>query len=186
MKANFFNDLSIKYLKQQNTIFVKIFDTISTGAATWSVETTSSIVRLLQFRLFVFKIVESLQCIFHANCSEMLRHFLYFAARFLRCVWPFCDNTNERLIPFYLFHDGGRYHVETSPLICSGNQWTGFYMITASVMKELNKIWFWWKPWFDYDVVTRYDIPINICVLTGENNYIVNFADNESLLSSNK
>ena len=29
------------------------------------------------------------------------------------------------------------YHIETSPLICSANQWTGFYMITASVMKEL-------------------------------------------------
>ena len=27
--------------------------------------------------------------------------------------------------------------METSPLICSPNQWTGFYMITASVMKEL-------------------------------------------------
>ena len=33
----------------------------------------------------------------------------------------------------------GHYHIETSPLICSANQWTGFYMITASVMKELNK-----------------------------------------------
>ena len=29
--------------------------------------------------------------------------------------------------------------METSPLICSANQWTGFYMITASVMKELNE-----------------------------------------------
>ena len=36
-----------------------------------------------------------------------------------------------------LFHEGGRYYIETSPLICSANQWTGFYMITASVMKEL-------------------------------------------------
>ena len=35
------------------------------------------------------------------------------------------------------FHDGGRYYIETSPLICIANQWTGFYMITASVMKEL-------------------------------------------------
>ena len=34
------------------------------------------------------------------------------------------------------FHDGGRYHIETSPLICYAL--TGFYMITASVMKELN------------------------------------------------
>ena len=38
----------------------------------------------------------------------------------------------------WLFHDGGRYHIETSPLICGANHWTGFYMITASVMKELN------------------------------------------------
>ena len=36
------------------------------------------------------------------------------------------------------FHDGGRYHIETIPLICSANQWTGFFMILASVMKGLN------------------------------------------------
>ena len=34
-----------------------------------------------------------------------------------------------------LFHDGGRYHTENS-----ANQWTGFYMITASVMKELKSM----------------------------------------------
>ena len=34
-------------------------------------------------------------------------------------------------------YDGCRYHKETSLLICSANQWTGFHMITASVMKEL-------------------------------------------------
>ena len=27
--------------------------------------------------------------------------------------------------------------METSPLICRANQWTGFYMLTASVMIEL-------------------------------------------------
>ena len=27
--------------------------------------------------------------------------------------------------------------IETTPLICSENQWTGFYMIMASIMKEL-------------------------------------------------
>ena len=35
------------------------------------------------------------------------------------------------------FQDGGRYHIETSPLICGANQWTGFYLITASVLKGL-------------------------------------------------
>ena len=27
--------------------------------------------------------------------------------------------------------------IKTSPMICSANQWTSFYMITASAMKEL-------------------------------------------------
>ena len=31
-----------------------------------------------------------------------------------------------------------RYDLETSPLTSSTSEWTGFYMITASVMKELN------------------------------------------------
>ena len=34
----------------------------------------------------------------------------------------------------------GRCHIEISQLIYRANQWTGFYMITASVMKELNAI----------------------------------------------
>ena len=29
-------------------------------------------------------------------------------------------------------------HIETSQLIRSANQWTGFYMMSASVVKELN------------------------------------------------
>ena len=36
-----------------------------------------------------------------------------------------------------LFHVGGPYHIETSPLICSANQWADFCMIETSVMKEL-------------------------------------------------
>ena len=36
-----------------------------------------------------------------------------------------------------LFHDGGTHDIETSPLICTANQWTGFYMIRTSVMKKL-------------------------------------------------
>ena len=36
-----------------------------------------------------------------------------------------------------LFQDGGPCNLETSPLICSANQWTGFYMFGTSVIKEL-------------------------------------------------
>ena len=39
------------------------------------------------------------------------------------------------------FYGLGPYHIETSPLICSANQCTGFYMAETSVMKELT-LWF--------------------------------------------
>ena len=40
--------------------------------------------------------------------------------------------------PVYIdiFHDGGPCHVETSPLTCSANQWTSFYKVRTSIMKE--------------------------------------------------
>ena len=47
---------------------------------------------------------------------------------------------DQLVICVKLFHDGGPYHIEISPLICRANQWTGFYMIGTSVMKELNCI----------------------------------------------
>ena len=45
------------------------------------------------------------------------------------------ERVQKNLINSFMM--GGRYHIETSPLICRANQWTGFYMITVSVMKEL-------------------------------------------------
>ena len=36
-----------------------------------------------------------------------------------------------------LLHDVESYHIETSLLICRANQWTCFYKIGTSVMKEL-------------------------------------------------
>ena len=44
---------------------------------------------------------------------------------------PFCSNS------FALSHNRGPYHIETSLLICRTNEWTGFYMIATSVIKEL-------------------------------------------------
>ena len=38
-----------------------------------------------------------------------------------------------------VFLNRGPYYIEqTSPLLCSANQWTGFYMIKTFVMKELS------------------------------------------------
>ena len=54
----------------------------------------------------------------------------------------FCLNQEIYLIEYmqvakhWLFHDGGSCPIETSPLICSANQWTGFCMIGTSVMKD--------------------------------------------------
>ena len=47
------------------------------------------------------------------------------------------ETTGKKWSLYSLFHDGGRDHKEKSPLICRANQWAFFFMITASVMKEL-------------------------------------------------
>ena len=44
---------------------------------------------------------------------------------------------NSLIFIYALFHDRGPFHIETGPLICSANEWTGFYMIGTSVLKEL-------------------------------------------------
>ena len=36
-----------------------------------------------------------------------------------------------------LFLWRGPYHIQSGSLMCTGNQWTGFYMIGTSVMKQL-------------------------------------------------
>ena len=70
----------------------------------------------------VFSMISKIKLFFSKiNKEEYLVTFLIY----------FLDEKSE------LFHDGGRYHIDTSPLICWANQWVGFYMIMASVMKEL-------------------------------------------------
>ena len=48
-----------------------------------------------------------------------------------------CEEYTSTFSIFDHFYDGGPYHIETSPLICRANQWTGFYMIGTSTIKEL-------------------------------------------------
>ena len=63
---------------------------------------------------------------------------------------PFCHSLQVAMIyprivifstnqfwPYFVLHEEGPYHTETSPLFCSANQWTGFYLIGTFVMKEL-------------------------------------------------
>ena len=43
------------------------------------------------------------------------------------------------------------YHIETSPLICRTDQWTGFYMITVAIMKGLSFFATWcFSPSLEY------------------------------------
>ena len=80
------------------------------------------------------------------NCFRM-RFPKFLRAPILKNIWErlllllqqFQSPVSSKLktVSSQLFHDGDRYYVETGPLIYSANQWTGFYMIMASVMKEL-------------------------------------------------
>ena len=55
-----------------------------------------------------------------------------------RC-FHFYLQTNKYLLNLLklTLYDGNSHHIETSPLICRTNQWTGFYMMGTFVMKEL-------------------------------------------------
>ena len=61
----------------------------------------------------------------------------------IKTVWA-CHILREKIFvissDINSFMAGGRYHIETE--LCWTNQWTGFYMITASVMKELKQFKF--------------------------------------------
>ena len=60
------------------------------------------------------------------------------------------------------FHDGSPYYVETSTLICRANQWTGFYIIGTSVIKEWKKSLFHENAqWKYYLLVTWINFKLN-------------------------
>ena len=46
------------------------------------------------------------------------------------------EQGNRGVLVVNYFRDGSPYHVETSPLIFSAKQWTGFYMIGPSSWKS--------------------------------------------------
>ena len=69
------------------------------------------------------------------NVNVKSEHISHFRLVFLYLT---LNIFNFVLLGHKLFHDGDPYHKETSSLIFRANQWTGFYMIATSVIKELN------------------------------------------------
>ena len=67
--------------------------------------------------------------------------FLIARIEFRGCWWgsPQIGGANFQGAPFN-FHEGGPYQIETSPLVCSKNQWTGFYMTETSTVTVLSDI----------------------------------------------
>ena len=66
---------------------------------------------------------------------ELSRWSQLFVKRCILDVWQGFEQAS--VITLILFLNGGPYHIETSPLICWANQYTGFYMLEISVKKKL-------------------------------------------------
>ena len=81
-------------------------------------------------QIFVLK-NQGFSDVYKGNGNELIRSNL------LKFQQEYEEDFYELGLFAKLFHDGGRYLRETSPLICGANQWIGSYIITASVMKEL-------------------------------------------------
>ena len=96
---------------------------------------THNLVRENSFLKQLQTLSEPNKYFFFVEAKSQILSFLMFLIKFQKVL----ESTRYYLMStnIQLFHDGGRYLIETSPLICRANQWTGFY-VTASVMKELN------------------------------------------------
>ena len=64
-----------------------------------------------------------------------------------------------------LFHDGGPYYIENSQLICSVDQWTGYYMIGTTVIKELRGI-------ISFCLIKDFTFSLTFCILAAEPNFL--------------
>ena len=100
----------------------------------WNMQSCASSIFLKRVICWVFKFL--IHTLFVYSLSFLCSHnfWLFFS---------YCNNKNitktrQDVIHSHhlqLFHNGGIYHIETSPLIYSANQWTSFYMLLTSVMK---------------------------------------------------
>ena len=101
----------------------------------------SNLYLILWCRLICLKSLafSSFKYVFRKNAPERFhkKWRIWFTKQRILRISRACTNGFRR----WFFRDGGPYHIDhidTSLLICSTNQWTGFYMIgTSSVMKEL-------------------------------------------------
>ena len=92
---------------------------------------TTNIPRLLNISIN-FKIsAKNWRYTFHHSCGRN------------NCTW---EESKSSIVQLQLkqsynfncnFYEKAFYHIETSPLIRRANQWTGFYIIGASVIKKL-------------------------------------------------
>ena len=73
--------------------------------------------------------------------TRLQKNYLIFVMKVCLTVsWHMWIWFQYSTLVFKLIHDRGPYHIETSPLTCKANQWTGFYMTGTSVMKELIEV----------------------------------------------
>ena len=80
-----------------------------------------------------------------------------------------------------LFHDGGPYYIENSQLICSVDQWTGYYMIGTTVIKELRGI-------ISFCLIKNFTFSLTFCILAAEPNFLNLYSDlpNKNCFSFNE
>ena len=75
-------------------------------------------------------------CCFVGVAEECLKHAFFIIVLKLLLKYIYFYHIIFRFSKLTL---SGPYQIKISPLICRANQWTGFYMIGASVLKELVK-----------------------------------------------
>ena len=132
------NDL---HLRKVSDVFIFCLSFDKCSNVLFSRQTTFQCQQQYDTRLKPLKCCSSDFIIYFKRFStQWVNFFQTLHHRSWRRIWIHLGINSVHFLKYRHFHDGGAYHIETSPLIWSVNQWTGFYMLEISVMKELIKI----------------------------------------------
>ena len=82
-------------------------------------------------------------CLQKPHWEFLLQQNIFISGNLLQTKTPFLSAWFKNVYLTLLWRSP--YHIKTSTLICSANQWTGFYMIRTSFMKvnSLEYIYHW-------------------------------------------
>ena len=110
-----------KHSVYQLSVFIDIFWTSNCRRATWATSKITKPLDISTTNQYFYN--KSIITLLHKSIFKTLDFPI---SRFLKLAGLLWKTFPNKAASKLIFHDDGPCHVQTSPLICSANHWTGF------------------------------------------------------------